>query len=1554
MSFETLHQSRNELSQLKPYLFRSATLSVFGHIVVNSMTYIQRNTLVHPFLHVVTGSPGMGKSTSRYPFITLLMSFGVKDLKTMRHCESALGFRRTNKTKASSAIVTIKDSDGHDITVEVPTYLYHYDVRIYHQKYGSIQMSHSSAEAIYYPTELDDKSSVYLGQLVVPSVEYFPRFLRLMIGKTEHVYKQLTKTEHDITITAPSYLKKGTVIAQSSVLIVRGKKPVEYTQPTTEIHIDLTIEAVLIRPSYMDTLFTTNSKTLDGMSSMVSQSQKNHPSQTTTMCPQYDCHNWVVQFATDQAQQFVLNMFDLPRSRDYHTFLTSMAKHPESNPINGVVFRNFVLDAIAGGLTIISPSRLTSSEPLDCGRLALPKVVGESTINLRSSSNIRRVCLPDISRIDHSQLLPFEQNYNILYENPILPCSMEFTDPTGKDNLQLSIQGTPDFKCFTYSLNPQGGNHAGLHSIVLFFKLHVEEQKLVIDALSVLFIHSTLDIYRTISSSEANMMFLWLALFSNVYNLNPSAVFPFLFFVKSPFVDTLVLYGENTTKFFMDERNIWVMNGHTRNVNSVNVEYNERPLLDPVVPLVPNTNPDHFRCCFCKQILKQDFANHCCPCLRTTASVSSSEQLITTPWAAYSSGMGKVGIYDRHNPQVNSERKSGFRSITDVVLTLTREGEPDDSLGRSSTIRCGEREIHLNYINKERSLNTRDPHNKTDTIDILLIAPTERRDDVLPLMDVSSELEPSSDSFRVKYDGPILDLFTYSTRRPVAAETFLYNPTNLPIEDYVLQMCRDNEAFTVEAHDPHSHLHESINLIRLWGKKKAIGFTKTEEMSRACEVGILQTQFCDVDELCQNESIPLPQLFVPMDCLSRLPVSLYGTPTLLPFEIKCILNGACSSDRLMLGHFYSKDHLRHGQPMALDHLKKIVGDDDVKTPLLTKWMTPLRSHRESFKEISMSDFQLLSSYVSGSPLIIADILELCMKYLIHIDQLTLRELNFLIDYVKDPATRKRQIQDDLKSKNEETKSATQNELNNLRFRVSQSRRLLNVDSSSFIGSLDGEPTLCWPTLDELAHLSRNMTSKDRGTFNAYSLREKLTKMTTQMAINLDFMELLLKQGLTVLKEQLQLLVEQVIEGKHLADFTDEDRIVVLDRFRTNPLLYPWHRLKLIPFLTDVSHIQEQKRFMIDRLSEDSPLQQREIELLCSFLTIQAPLKVEETQHLISLVEGSGMDAQAMGMLIDLIRGKLKSGQRTYHRLSNIKIKDYYNKWYAAMHHLGLNQLQESDRAFLRECLEKQTPLDNSQQIDLSSLVDHTTISTNDKNTLLSMITGKPFFSPFHREAIVSSYLDLQEYFNDESGLLFRIQDSKLNESDKIRKINQVMTELTLSDREIAVKCVFHPIHSAEQDISLLFKILKGEEHVDEQRRQELIRTMHDVRADIIQTMRDLFDRLSKGRRLSWTDLAALLCSPNGSLTTNLIAIRALGDDPQMKTKGLKDETICSISDRDWQLDNSSVPPSPFSSPFISLTDLEDPSSPLPFRHRPIVKTRKIKDKRSGAIDRKRG
>ncbi|KAK2943021.1 hypothetical protein BLNAU_22063 [Blattamonas nauphoetae] len=793
----------------------------------------------------------------------------------------------------------------------------------------------------------------------------------------------------------------------------------------------------------------------------------------------------------------------------------------------------------------------------------------------------------------------------------------------------------------------------------------------------------------------------------------------------------------------------------------------------------------------------------------------------------------------------------------------------------------------------------------------------------------------------------------------------------------------ENAEVAAETNHPHSHLHESLNLIRYWGKKKTIGFTKTNGELHVCAVGSSQPLHSDVKQLYQQKFIPLCQMYVPMDYLNRLPVTLYGARELVPFEIKSLLVGDSTADTDISKQFSMRDHLRCGQLVTLDDLKVIFDQNIMREPVFTKFLTPLHSCRRSLSLLNMSDFQLLVSYVNGSSLIVADILQLCIKYLTRPDQLTPRDMAFLVNYLRDPKEYKNKIKQKLTSPDQMKRLTTQKYLDGLCHRASQTLIYFNQDITSFIGSLDGNPTLILTDLNEIHTISQTITSDTPITRVQAKVAPTLETTKQNIEDNLNIMETLLKNALNIVNLQFQLLVQVFVENNPPADITDEDRDLLLDWFRRNPLLSLWHRLELIPFFIDVSLIQEKKQFLIDRLSEDSSLEQCEIELLCSFLTIQTPLEEEETRHLYSLVDGIKIEEQSKETLLALICGKKTPKKETFHRLSNISNLDYKTKWCDAMNSLEKNQYKDLDRTFLRRCLVVHEPLNGSEQKDLLSVVESTTFSAKDKNTLHSLITGKPIFSQMRREAIVSNYLCHQ--------------DSDLDGSDKEHKINLVRTELARSDQEIAIECVRHTLHSAEQDLDLLFKILRGKEQmvieeggeeenviggggeeemviedggeelmVIEKRNEELVDTMNKIRSRIVLTIRDVFRRLERSHQFSWKDLASLLCCPNGNRTHSLIAILALAENLTINSDKLQGETI-SISSATVQRTNHSEvnqfvnDPSKrhgtsrpqdmlrrYSQPPYDNSDRVS-STPTPVKHRTLFIPKEVVDKRSGKI-----
>ncbi|KAK2951408.1 hypothetical protein BLNAU_13688 [Blattamonas nauphoetae] len=420
----------------------------------------------------------------------------------------------------------------------------------------------------------------------------------------------------------------------------------------------------------------------------------------------------------------------------------------------------------------------------------------------------------------------------------------------------------------------------------------------------------------------------------------------------------------------------------------------------------------------------------------------------------------------------------------------------------------------------------------------------------------------------------------------------------------------------------------------------------------------------------------------------------------------------------------------------------------LKEPTNSKWLTPLLSHRQSLSQLSMSDLQLLMSSLSGSSLIVADILDLCINYLCRPTQITPRDLAFLVDYLENQEARKREILEDLESQDEDKKSATQNHLNDLLFRVSQHSPFLRVDSSSFIGSLDGQPILCGSILQAIEVVAKSVGSATSLSSGCLSLISTLKERKQTTEDNLIIMETILMNALNIVKEQFRHLVEQLIHRNQFYAYPIEDRDLLLDWFRRNPLFDNSLKQSLISFLTD--------------------------------------------------------DAQVP-----------TSGH--------------------------------------------------------------------------------------------------------ENG------------------------EHVCSDPHIALQNAFGEIDRAEQDLDLLFMILRGEEqNVSEERRDELITKLINVRSRIVQTMRDVFGSPALRHRFSWKDITSLLCSPNGTQSRSLTAIQFLGDtSPQFK------QTI-SIEIVDRLAAPPKVKRDP--SPPIPLyeSDSETESTPTPAGNRHLQVARKVNDNRSGS------
>ncbi|KAK2949724.1 putative serine protease inhibitor 4, serpin-4 [Blattamonas nauphoetae] len=169
----------------------------------NKAKYIFVKKMIPSIYHVVTGTPGIGKSAIRMPLITLTMSLGANEVKTARHGEPSFIFVNRNKITNTTdpipcdydeqsfqdkpldpigkANITINRNSHPTVHIERDTSCYTYDVF----------MCQPSSENEVYDPEQVYSSQEFIGQLTVPSIHHFPHFFKLFVNQGNQVENRL-------------------------------------------------------------------------------------------------------------------------------------------------------------------------------------------------------------------------------------------------------------------------------------------------------------------------------------------------------------------------------------------------------------------------------------------------------------------------------------------------------------------------------------------------------------------------------------------------------------------------------------------------------------------------------------------------------------------------------------------------------------------------------------------------------------------------------------------------------------------------------------------------------------------------------------------------------------------------------------------------------------------------------------------------------------------------------------------------------------------------------------------------------------------------------------------------------------------------------------------------------------------------------------------------------------------------------------------------------------------------------------------------------------------
>ncbi|KAK2952056.1 hypothetical protein BLNAU_13038 [Blattamonas nauphoetae] len=1023
-SFPTLKNASNDIA-LENYLFRSSTFSLFGHVIFNSQTFINYTKKINKacnfaILHVITGTPGMGKTASRFPFITLLMSHGVESVTTAKNGEQVYVFkRREDTTKTGKATISMDDGTGTLPDFDTPSYLYKYDVYKIQLPRSSInQHNPQSVENDYNPEAayIPGKGTLppgckLLGSVSVPShhtdtlteentptvdnqtCQKSPLIVVNRLENTKwHVVDDLTfpetlglKTDnYYVLFTSPKgsrwkaagtgenmtqcialeyFVPKYTTQEQAALLNTIG---IRFTDDETVRNTLHGVELFSFIPRYiMDpNLAKSAVKSIWKLDTAISSIEPQDLFKEVVVenlihfsCPQYDCHNWYTEFATELARYLILDTFNSAMDRQFAKTLEPFSTSAEFNEQRRAVFHAFVSDAILGGFCLSSARRLLSDEMLP-DDIQLPPPIGESFVHMRNSGTIRKASLPDMKTIPVAKLSDFDEKWALLFSSPMLHHDVSSATLMIKDYPMTEASGTVTThidnsatKCFMFYAKPLGGNNAGIDSVLLFFKIHEEQDEMKIDDICVMFIQSTLADDPFFGRTMSDLMFLWLTLLHSVYELSEQHIHPFVFFVKQPAVESFHLNREFPADSFIPQDNIWVMDGRTHELNEAILAHPGRLILSAATALQPNTNPTHFRCFFCDRIITEFFpSHHCQAILKTTREVQTMQ--INDLMTKYR----KVTFDCR--PHLTNQAPTEDESVPQIVFDLESTPLADPS--------------------------TAPDEGQRDVIEINMVDVGGQRVSPFAVSPTPNEQEQTKLRFQVTQSHPIPNIFTYFARRPNALQP--PQPTVMPMPAIPYKQEKAISLIQNELSNTASNLCTTVRLMNVWANKMRIGFGE-DRRNDVQSMGAQHPPHEAFSALLENKDVPLAQLHLPMSFFPKQTLLLGTKQILTPFDIRGILSLVDKkglNDRLK--KIEIDKHIDKGQPLTEADARLVLSDKRMFSLLLASRLRSLGTRIPTLSSLPLYDIQSLVSFVNGTLMYISDTLGTCRSSLEHLSQ----------------------------------------------------------------------------------------------------------------------------------------------------------------------------------------------------------------------------------------------------------------------------------------------------------------------------------------------------------------------------------------------------------------------------------------------------------------------------------------------------------------------------------------------------------------------------------------
>ncbi|KAK2945584.1 hypothetical protein BLNAU_19490 [Blattamonas nauphoetae] len=448
--------------------------------------------------HIVTGTPGIGKSAIRMPLITLTMSLGVNEVKTARHGEPSFIFRNRNKITNTTApipcdydensfqwnkldpigkaFITINRGNEPPVLIERDTFCYTYDV--------FMSLPSTDNEKIYHPEKVFS-SEIPLGALTVPSFHHFPHFFKLFVNQNNQIENRLRGTtwhivddfivhsshiplcEHVVLLTSPAkerweniatgkqlnapiFLYNVPTLLFPEMIHMFNAIPCPYRFSTAPKSLMMQSQASIqkqgmIPRSMFDTIVKDPENDKPESSEIKEYSRDDYFGRGTShryihsSSPQFDPMNWFTQHATQDSYKIVQER----TTRKINKPATLNLVKRESKDIGQIKYsikhEEIYLSDVEKGLTLTA-LRPINQTTIPKTPIKLPKTKYSLNQKMSTPTGIQTITIPHPRYLSSFEAHAYDSHFNFLFQHCLhkeaLPLNIQFEidEPWDKDN----------------------------------------------------------------------------------------------------------------------------------------------------------------------------------------------------------------------------------------------------------------------------------------------------------------------------------------------------------------------------------------------------------------------------------------------------------------------------------------------------------------------------------------------------------------------------------------------------------------------------------------------------------------------------------------------------------------------------------------------------------------------------------------------------------------------------------------------------------------------------------------------------------------------------------------------------------------------------------------------------------------------------------------------------------------------------------------------------------------------------------------------------------------